>query len=139
MPSHVGADRRGAQLIPISGPSPRRSAVLRRAVSFPDVWSALLPPRFPRHAHRRGQPSPEIRQEDRGEPLLILVALIFWAGYGYTRALLAVPLLIISNRGRAAGTPDIAVSFSRTGRDPCREDDEKADQDVDKALTVRGV
>ena len=82
-------------------------------MSFPDVWSALLPPAIflAMHTVEANAITPMIvGKKIEVNPLLILVALSFWAWvWGTTGALLAVPLLIILKTVfAAAGTPDIA-------------------------------
>ena len=103
-------------------------------MSFPDVWSALLPPAIflSMHAVEANAITPMIvGKKIEVNPLLILVALSFWAWvWGTTGALLAVPLLIILKTVfAAAGTPDIAGFLFEDGTlTHVGEDDEKADQ-----------
>ncbi len=103
-------------------------------MSFPDVWSALLPPAIflAMHTVEANAITPMIvGKKIEVNPLLILVALSFWAWvWGTTGALLAVPLLIILKTVfAAAGTPDIAGFLFEDGTlTHVGEDDEKADQ-----------
>ena len=82
-------------------------------MTFPDVWSALLPPLIFTGLHmvEANLITPMIVGKRLTiSPLAILVSLSFWAWvWGTTGALLAVPLLIIMKTiFSAAGTPDIA-------------------------------
>jgi predicted PurR-regulated permease PerM len=82
-------------------------------MTFPDVWSAMLPPAIfiSLHVVEANAITPMIvGRKIEVNPLLILVSLSFWAWvWGTTGALLAVPLLIIMKTiFAAAGTPDIA-------------------------------
>ena len=82
-------------------------------MTFPDVWTALLPPAIfiGLHAFEANFFTPVVVGERLAiSPLAILVALSFWSWvWGTTGALLAVPLLIILKTiFSAAGTPDIA-------------------------------
>ncbi len=82
-------------------------------MTFPDVWSALLPPAIfvGLHMIEANIITPMVVGKRLTiNPLAILVALSFWAWvWGTTGALLAVPLLIIMKTVfSAAGTPDIA-------------------------------
>ncbi len=82
-------------------------------MTFPDVWSAMLPPAIfiSLHLVEANAITPMIvGRRIEVNPLLILVSLSFWAWvWGTTGALLAVPLLIIMKTiFAAAGTPDIA-------------------------------
>jgi len=103
-------------------------------MSFPDAWSALLPPAIflAMHAVEANAITPMIvGKKIEVNPLLILVALSFWAWvWGTTGALLAVPLLIIFKTVfAAAGTPDIAGFLFEDGSlTHVGEEDEKADQ-----------
>ena len=103
-------------------------------MSFPDVWSALLPPAIflAMHTVEANAITPMIvGKKIEVNPLLILVALSFWAWvWGTTGALLAVPLLIIFKTVfAAAGTPDIAGFLFEDGTlTHVGEEDEKADQ-----------
>jgi len=103
-------------------------------MSFPDVWSALLPPLIflALHTVEANAITPMIvGKKIEVNPLLILVALSFWAWvWGTTGALLAVPLLIIFKTVfAAAGTPDIAGFLFEDGTlTHVGEEDEKADQ-----------
>ena len=103
-------------------------------MSFPDVWSALLPPMIflAMHTVEANAITPMIvGKKIEVNPLLILVALSFWAWvWGTTGALLAVPLLIILKTiFAAAGTPDIAGFLFEDGTlTHVGEEEEKADQ-----------
>lgn len=82
-------------------------------ISFPDPWTALLPPLIfiGLHMVEANAITPMIvGKRVRINPLLILLSLSFWAWvWGTTGALLAIPLLIILKTVfAAAGTPDIA-------------------------------
>jgi predicted PurR-regulated permease PerM len=82
-------------------------------ISFPDFWTALLPPLIfvGLHMVEANAITPMIvGKRVRINPLLILLSLSFWAWvWGTTGALLAIPLLIILKTVfAAAGTPDIA-------------------------------
>jgi len=82
-------------------------------MTFPDVWSALLPPLIFTGLHlvEANLITPlVVGKRLTINPLAILVALSFWSWvWGTTGALLAVPLLIIMKTiFSAAGTPDIA-------------------------------
>jgi predicted PurR-regulated permease PerM len=82
-------------------------------ISFPDVWTALLPPLIfiGLHMIEANAITPMVvGKRVRINPLLILLSLSFWAWvWGTTGALLAIPLLIILKTVfAAAGTPDIA-------------------------------
>jgi predicted PurR-regulated permease PerM len=82
-------------------------------MTFPDVWSALLPPAIfvGFHLVEANFFTPMVVGHRLTiSPLSILISLSFWAWiWGTTGALLAVPLLIIMKTVfSAAGTPDIA-------------------------------
>ena len=82
-------------------------------MTFPDAWSALLPPAvfISLHLVEANFFTPMVVGEKlEVSPLAILIALSFWSWvWGTTGALLAVPLLIIFKTVfSAAGTPDIA-------------------------------
>ena len=82
-------------------------------MTYPDVWTALLPPAvfIGLHMVEANLLTPMIVGKRLTiSPLAILVSLSFWAWvWGTTGALLAVPLLIILKTiFSAAGTPDIA-------------------------------
>lgn len=82
-------------------------------ISFPDPWTALLPPLIfiGLHLVEANAITPlVVGIRVRINPLLILLSLSFWAWvWGTTGALLAIPLLIILKTVfAAAGTPDIA-------------------------------
>jgi predicted PurR-regulated permease PerM len=82
-------------------------------ISFPDPWTALLPPLIfiGLHTIEANAVTPlVVGKRVRINPLLILISLSFWAWvWGTTGALLAIPLLIIFKTVfAAAGTPDIA-------------------------------
>ena len=102
-------------------------------MTFPDAWSALLPPAIfiSMHLVEANAITPMIvGKKIEVNPLLILVSLSFWAWvWGTTGALLAVPLLIIFKTiFAAAGTPDIAGFLFEDGTlTHVGEEDEKAD------------
>ena len=102
-------------------------------MTFPDAWSALLPPMIfiSMHLVEANAITPMIvGKKIEVNPLLILVSLSFWAWvWGTTGALLAVPLLIIFKTVfAAAGTPDIAGFLFEDGTlTHVGEEDEKAD------------
>lgn len=82
-------------------------------MSYPDPWAAILPPAifFAIHTIEANVITPSVvGRRIEVNPLMILVALSFWAWvWGTVGALLAVPLLIIIKTVfAAAGTPDIA-------------------------------
>jgi predicted PurR-regulated permease PerM len=82
-------------------------------ISFPDPWTALLPPLIfiGLHMVEANAVTPMVVGKRVSiNPLLILLSLSFWAWvWGTTGALLAIPLLIIIKTVfAAAGTPDIA-------------------------------
>jgi predicted PurR-regulated permease PerM len=82
-------------------------------MTYPDVWSALLPPAafVSLHLVEANLFTPVVVGKKLTiSPLAILVSLSFWSWvWGTTGALLAVPLLIILKTVfSAAGTPDIA-------------------------------
>ena len=82
-------------------------------MTFPDVWTALVPPAafIALHMIEANFFTPVVVGEKLEiSPLAILVALSFWSWvWGTVGALLAVPLLIIIKTVfSAAGTPDIA-------------------------------
>jgi predicted PurR-regulated permease PerM len=102
-------------------------------MSFPDAWSALVPPMIfiSMHLIEANAVTPMIvGKRIEVNPLLILVSLSFWAWvWGTVGALLAVPLLIIFKTiFAAAGTPDIAGFLFEDGTlTHVGEEDEKAD------------
>lgn len=113
-------------------------------MTFPDVWSALLPPLIfvGLHLMEANFITPMIVGKRLTiSPLAILIALSFWSWvWGTTGALLAVPLLIIMKTiFSAAGTPDIAGFLFEHGTltHAGEEEEEKGDRDVDspKAAT----
>jgi predicted PurR-regulated permease PerM len=82
-------------------------------MTYPDIWSALLPPAafISFHLIEANFFTPMVVGHRLTiSPLSILISLSFWAWvWGTTGALLAVPLLIIMKTiFSAAGTPDIA-------------------------------
>lgn len=103
-------------------------------MTFPDAWSALLPPAIfiSMHVVEANAITPMIvGKKIEVNPLLILVSLSFWAWvWGTVGALLAVPLLIIFKTiFAAAGTPDIAGFLFEDGTlTHVGNEDEKADQ-----------
>ena len=107
-------------------------------MTFPDVWSALLPPLVfvGLHLVEANLITPMIVGKRLTiSPLAILVSLSFWAWvWGTTGALLAVPLLIIMKTiFSAAGTPDIAGFLFEHGTltHAGEEEAEKEPADVD--------
>ena len=107
-------------------------------MTFPDVWSALLPPLIFTGLHlvEANLITPMVVGKRLTiSPLAILVALSFWAWvWGTTGALLAVPLLIIMKTiFSAAGTPDIAGFLFEHGTltHAGEEETEKDSPDVD--------
>jgi predicted PurR-regulated permease PerM len=120
-------------------------------MTFPDAWSALLPPAIfvGLHMVEANFITPLIVGKRLTiSPLAILVALSFWAWvWGTTGALLAVPLLIILKTVfSAAGTPDIAGFLFEEGTlthvgDPDEEEEEERREmepamvDTEKAAT----
>jgi predicted PurR-regulated permease PerM len=112
-------------------------------MTFPDVWSALLPPLIFTGLHmlEANLITPMVVGKRLTiSPLAILIALSFWAWvWGTTGALLAVPLLIIMKTiFSAAGTPDIAGFLFEHGTltHAGEEEVEKDNGDVD---TPRGA
>ena len=103
-------------------------------MTFPDAWSALLPPAIfiSMHVIEANAVTPLIvGKKIEVNPLLILVSLSFWAWvWGTVGALLAVPLLIIFKTiFAAAGTPDIAGFLFEDGTlTHVGNEDEKPDQ-----------
>ena len=82
-------------------------------ISFPDPWTALLPPLIfiALHTIEANAVTPlVVGKRVRINPLLILISLSFWTWvWGTVGALLAIPLLIILKTiFAAAGTPDVA-------------------------------
>jgi predicted PurR-regulated permease PerM len=113
-------------------------------MTFPDVWSALLPPTIfvGLHMVEANFVTPMIVGKRLTiNPLAILVSLSFWSWvWGTTGALLAVPLLIIMKTiFSAAGTPDIAGflfehgTLTHAGEDEA--ENESGDVDSAKAST----
>jgi predicted PurR-regulated permease PerM len=108
-------------------------------MTFPDAWSALLPPAIfvGLHMVEANFVTPLIVGKKLTiSPLAILIALSFWSWvWGTTGALLAVPLLIIMKTVfSAAGTPDIAGFLFEDGTlTHVGEDEEKDDAAVDSA------
>ena len=107
-------------------------------MTFPDVWSALLPPMIFTGLHmvEANLITPMVVGKRLTiSPLAILVSLSFWAWvWGTTGALLAVPLLIIMKTiFSAAGTPDIAGFLFEHGTltHAGEEEAEKEPTDVD--------
>ncbi len=102
-------------------------------MTFPDPWSALLPPAIflAFHLVEANAITPMIvGKRIEVNPLLILVSLSFWAWvWGTTGALLAVPLLIIFKTiFSAAGTPDIAGFLFEDGTLTHVGEDEEKDE-----------
>ena len=107
-------------------------------MTFPDVWSALLPPAIfiVLHMVEANAITPMIVGKKLTiSPLLILVSLSFWAWvWGTTGALLAVPLLIIMRTVfSAAGTPDIAGFLFEEGTLTHVGDDDEDEEDERRA------
>ena len=113
-------------------------------MTFPDVWSALLPPLIFTGLHlvEANLITPMVVGKRLTiSPLAILVSLSFWAWvWGTTGALLAVPLLIIMKTiFSAAGTPDIAGflfehgTLTHAGEEEAEK--ETADVDTPRAAT----
>ena len=113
-------------------------------MTFPDVWSALLPPLVfvGLHLVEANLITPMIVGKRLTiSPLAILVSLSFWSWvWGTTGALLAVPLLIIMKTiFSAAGTPDIAGflfehgTLTHAGEEETEKD--TADVDTPRAAT----
>jgi predicted PurR-regulated permease PerM len=113
-------------------------------MTFPDVWSAMLPPLVFTGLHmlEANLITPLIVGKRLTiSPLAILVSLSFWAWvWGTTGALLAVPLLIIMKTiFSAAGTPDIAGflfehgTLTHAGEDETEKD--AGDVDTPRAAT----
>jgi predicted PurR-regulated permease PerM len=107
-------------------------------MTFPDVWSALLPPLVfvGLHLVEANLITPMVVGKRLTiSPLAILVSLSFWSWvWGTTGALLAVPLLIIMKTiFSAAGTPDIAGFLFEHGTltHAGEEETEKDSDDVD--------
>ena len=106
-------------------------------MTYPDVWTALLPPAIfvGMHLIEANFVTPLIvGRRLTISPLAILVSLSFWSWvWGTTGALLAVPLLIIMKTVfSAAGTPDIAGFLFEHGPlthvgDPEEKDDGSVD------------
>jgi predicted PurR-regulated permease PerM len=101
-------------------------------ISFPDVWTALLPPLIfvGLHTIEANAITPlVVGKRVRINPLLILISLSFWAWvWGTTGALLAIPLLIIFKTVfAAAGTPDIAGFLFEQGTLTHAGEDEEED------------
>ena len=107
-------------------------------MTFPDVWSALLPPAIfvGLHLVEANLITPMVVGKKLTiSPLAILIALSFWAWvWGTTGALLAVPLLIIMKTVfAAAGTPDIAGFLFEEGTLTHIGEPEENDEDEEPA------
>ena len=105
-------------------------------MTFPDAWSALLPPAIfiGLHLVEANFLTPMIVGKRLTiSPLAILIALSFWSWvWGTTGALLAVPLLIITKTVfSAAGTPDIAGFLFEDGTLTHVGDAEEKDEEDD--------
>ena len=104
-------------------------------MTFPDAWSALLPPAafVGFHLIEANFFTPMVVGHRLTiSPLSILVSLSFWAWvWGTTGALLAVPLLIIMKTiFSAAGTPDIAgFLFEQGTLTHAGEEDEEQEEE----------
>ena len=111
-------------------------------MTFPDVWSALLPPAIfvGLHMVEANLITPLIVGKRLTiSPLAILIALSFWSWvWGTTGALLAIPLLIIMKTiFSAAGTPDIAgFLFEHGTLTHIGDHDEKEEVSVDSPKAV---
>lgn len=110
-------------------------------ISFPDVWTALLPPLIfiGLHTVEANAITPlVVGKRVRINPLLILISLSFWAWvWGTTGALLAIPLLIIFKTVfAAAGTPDIAgFLFEQGTLTHAGEDEDDEEEGTDRPLS----
>ncbi|HVL79217.1 MAG TPA: AI-2E family transporter [Sphingomicrobium sp.] len=108
-------------------------------MTFPDAWSALLPPAIftALHLVEANVVTPMVVGKRLTiNPLAILISLAFWTWvWGTTGALLAVPLLIIIKTVfAAAGTPDIAgFLFEQGTLTHAGEHEESDDDDVEPA------
>ncbi len=112
-------------------------------MTFPDVWSALLPPLIFTGLHmvEANLITPMIVGKRLTiSPLAILISLSFWAWvWGTTGALLAVPLLIIMKTiFSAAGTPDIAGFLFEHGT-LTHAGEEEAEKDAGDVDTPRAA
>ncbi len=112
-------------------------------MTFPDVWSALLPPLVfvGLHLVEANFITPMIVGKRLTiSPLAILVSLSFWSWvWGTTGALLAVPLLIIMKTiFSAAGTPDIAGFLFEHGT-LTHAGEEEAEKDAGDVDTPRAA
>ena len=113
-------------------------------MTFPDAWSALLPPAIftALHMIEANLITPLIVGKRLTiSPLAILIALSFWSWvWGTTGALLAVPLLIIMKTVfAAAGTPDIAGFLFEEGTlTHVGEHDEKDEDEGDARVDTAG-
>lgn len=110
-------------------------------ISFPDPWTALLPPLIfvGLHMVEANAITPlVVGKRVRINPLLILLSLSFWAWvWGTTGALLAIPLLIIIKTVfAAAGTPDIAGFLFEQGT--LTHAGEEEDEETEAAPRVAG-
>ncbi|HVM37489.1 MAG TPA: AI-2E family transporter [Sphingomicrobium sp.] len=115
-------------------------------MTFPDAWSALLPPAIFTGLHmvEANFVTPLIVGKRLTiSPLAILIALSFWSWvWGTTGALLAVPLLIIMKTVfSAAGTPDIAGFLFEDGTlTHVGDEEEKEDHRPDPVIdTSKGL
>ena len=113
-------------------------------MTFPDAWSALLPPAIFTGLHlvEANLITPLIVGKKLTiNPLAILIALSFWSWvWGTTGALLAVPLLIIMKTVfAAAGTPDIAgFLFEHGTLTHAGEEEEKEGAHPDRRVDSAG-
>jgi predicted PurR-regulated permease PerM len=113
-------------------------------MTFPDAWSALLPPAvfLSLHLVEANLITPMIVGKRLTiSPLAILISLSFWSWvWGTTGALLAVPLLIIVKTiFSAAGTPDIAGFLFEDGTlTHVGDHDETDDDDTEGASRPTG-
>ena len=102
-------------------------------ISFPDPWTALLPPLIfiALHTIEANAVTPlVVGKRVRINPLLILISLSFWTWvWGTVGALLAIPLLIILKTiFAAAGTPDVAGFLFEQGTLTHAGEDEDEDE-----------
>ncbi|HKX91941.1 MAG TPA: AI-2E family transporter [Sphingomicrobium sp.] len=136
-----------ANYIPYLGPIASALLLfLGGLMTYPDVWTALLPPAafVGLHMIEANLLTPMIVGKRLTiSPLAILVSLSFWSWvWGTTGALLAVPLLIIMKTVfSAAGTPDIAGFLFEHGTlthvgDPDAEEQEER-QEMQPAMVDR--
>lgn len=113
-------------------------------ISFPDPWTALVPPLIfvALHTVEANAVTPlVVGKRVHINPLLILIALSFWTWvWGTVGALLAIPLLIILKTiFAAAGTPDIAgFLFEQGTLTHAGEEDEEEEAGEDPPMRPAG-